>query len=87
MPSGCYNVGEVSAALRCGGAVGSFGGDDYIMVKNGSFFKEINNAAFKANGAASRTEAQMKASSFVRELNSEAYGTYFTADSKSVNNG
>ena len=87
MPSGCYNVGEVSAALRCGGAVGSFGGDDYIMVKNGSFFKEINNAAFKANGAASRTEAQMKASSFVRELNSEAYGTYFTADSKSINNG
>ena len=87
MPSGCYNVGEVSTALRCGGAVGSFGGDDYIMVKNGSFFKEINNAAFKANGAASRTEAQMKASSFVRELNSEAYGTYFTADSKSVNNG
>lgn len=87
MPSGCYNVGEVSAAPRCGGAVGSFGGDDYIMVKNGSFFKEINNAAFKANGAASRTEAQMKASSFVRELNSEAYGTYFTADSKSVNNG
>lgn len=87
MPSGCYNVGEVSEALRCGGAVGSFGGDDYIMVKNGSFFKEINNAAFKANGAASRTEAQMKASSFVRELNSEAYGTYFTADSKSVNNG
>lgn len=87
MPSGCYNVGEVSAALRCGGAVGSFGGDDYIMVKNGSFFKEINDAAFKANGAASRTEAQMKASSFVRELNSEAYGTYFTADSKSVNNG
>ena len=87
MPSGCYNVGEVSSALRCGGAVGSFGGDDYIMVKNGSFFKEINNAAFKANGAASRTEAQMKASSFVRELNSEAYGTYFTADSKSVNNG
>ena len=87
MPSGCYNVGEVSTAPRCGGAVGSFGGDDYIMVKNGSFFKEINNAAFKANGAASRTEAQMKASSFVRELNSEAYGTYFTADSKSVNNG
>lgn len=87
MPSGCYNVGEVSAALRCGGAVGSFGGDDYIMVKNGSFFKEINDVAFKANGAASRTEAQMKASSFVRELNSEAYGTYFTADSKSVNNG
>lgn len=87
MPSGCYNVGEVSPALRCGGAVGSFGGDDYIMVKNGSFFKEINNTAFKANGAASRTEAQMKASSFVRELNSEAYGTYFTADSKSVNNG
>lgn len=87
MPSGCYNVGEVSAAPRCGGAVGSFGGDDYIMVKNGSFFKEINNAAFKANGAASRTEAQMKASSFVRELNSEAYGTYFTADSKSVNSG
>ena len=87
MPSGCYNVGEVSAAPRCGGAVGSFGGDDYIMVKNGSFFKEINNVAFKANGAASRTEAQMKASSFVRELNSEAYGTYFTADSKSVNNG
>lgn len=87
MPSGCYNVGEVSAAPRCGGAVGSFGGDDYIMVKNGSFFKEINDAAFKANGAASRTEAQMKASSFVRELNSEAYGTYFTADSKSVNNG
>lgn len=87
MPSGCYNVGEVSAAMRCGGAVGSFGGDDYIMVKNGSFFKEINNTAFKANGAASRTEAQMKASSFVRELNSEAYGTYFTADSKSVNNG
>lgn len=87
MPSGCYNVGEVSAAPRCGGAVGSFGGDDYIMVKNGSFFKEINNPAFKANGAASRTEAQMKASSFVRELNSEAYGTYFTADSKSVNNG
>lgn len=87
MPSGCYNVGEVSAAPHCGGAVGSFGGDDYIMVKNGSFFKEINNPAFKANGAASRTEAQMKASSFVRELNSEAYGTYFTADSKSVNNG
>ena len=87
MPSGCYNVGEVSTALHCGGAVGSFGGDDYIMVKNGSFFKEINNAAFKANGAASRTEAQMKASSFVRELNSEAYGTYFTADSKSVNDG
>ena len=87
MPSGCYNVGEVSTAPRCGGAVGSFGGDDYIMVKNGSFFKEINNAAFQANGAASRTEAQMKASSFVRELNSEAYGTYFTADSKSVNNG
>lgn len=87
MPSGCYNVGEVSTAPRCGGAVGSFGGDDYIMVKNGSFFKEINNTAFKANGAASRTEAQMKASSFVRELNSEAYGTYFTADSKSVNNG
>ena len=87
MPSGCYNVGEVSAAPHCGGAVGSFGGDDYIMVKNGSFFKEINNPAFKANGAASRTEAQMKASSFVRELNSEAYGTYFTADSKSINNG
>lgn len=87
MPSGCYNVGEVSTAPRCGGAVGSFGGDDYIMVKNGSFFKEINNPAFKANGAASRTEAQMKASSFVRELNSEAYGTYFTADSKSVNSG
>ena len=87
MPLGCYNVGDVSAAMHCGGAVGSFGGDEYITLKTGSFYKGPLSAAYKANGAKERTEAQMKDASFVAQLNSDAYGKYFTLDKKAVNGG
>ena len=56
MPIGCYNVGTVSPAVYCGGAVGSFGGDDYITGKTGSFYQGPLSSAFKANGATERTE-------------------------------
>ena len=75
MPIGCYNVGTVSPAVHCGGAVGSFGGDDYINItgKTGSFYQGPLSSVFKANGAKERTEAQMKKDSFVAELNRDAY--------------
>ena len=87
MPIGCYNVGTVSPAVYCGGAVGSFGGDDYITKTTGSFYQGPLSAAFKANGATERTEAQMKKDSFVAELNRDAYLSCYTKDSKNINNG
>ena len=88
-PLGCYNVGTVDAAVHCGGAFGSFGGDDYITIKQGSFYKAPLSAAFQANGARARTEAEMKAASFVTALNSEAYVTCYERDgvSAQLNNG
>ena len=76
-PLGCYNVGTVDAAVHCGGAFGSFGGDDYILIKQGSFYKAPPSAAFKANGASACTEAEMKAASFVTALNSDAHTTCY----------
>lgn len=88
-PLGCYNVGTVDAAVHCGGAFGSFGGDDYIPIKQGSFYKAPLSAAFQANGARARTEAEMKAASFVTALNSDAYTTCYERDgvSAQLNNG
>ena len=83
-PLGCYNVGTVDAAVHCGGAFGSFGGDDYIPIKQGSFYKEPHSAAFQANGARARTEAEMKAASFVTALNSDAYTTCYERDGVSA---
>ena len=83
-PLGCYNVGTVDAAVHCGGAFGSFGGDDYILIKQGSFYKEPHSAAFKANGASARTEAEMKAASFVTALNSDAHTTCYERDGVSA---
>lgn len=87
MPMGCYNIGNVSTAIHCGGAVGSFGGDDYITGKTGSFYQGPLPAAYKANGAKMRTAEQMKADSFVSELNRDAYMTCYTKDSRNINNG
>lgn len=84
---GCYNIGNVSTAIHCGGAVGSFGGDDYITGKTGSFYQGPLSAAYKANGAKMRTAEQMKADSFVSELNRDAYMTCYTKDSRNINNG
>ena len=88
-PLGCYNVGTVDAAVHCGGAFGSFGGDDYITIKQGSFYKAPLSEAFQANGARARTEAEMKAASFVTALNSDAYTTCYERDgvSAQLNNG
>ena len=88
-PLGCYNVGTVASAIHCGGAFGSFGGDDYITIKQGSFYQAPLSEAFKANGAKARTQAQMKAASFVTELNSDAYTTCYERDgvSAQLNNG
>ena len=83
-PLGCYNVGTVDAAVHCGGAFGSFGGDDYITIKKGSFYKAPLSAAFQANGASARTEAEMKAASFVTALNSDAYTTCYERDGVSA---
>ena len=83
-PLGCYNVGTVDAAVHCGGAFGSYGGDDYIPIKQGSFYKEPHSAAFKANGASARTEAEMKAASFVTALNSDAHTTCYERDGVSA---
>lgn len=44
-------------------------------------------AAYKANGAKMRTAEQMKADSFVSELNRDAYMTCYTKDSRNINNG
>ena len=79
MPLGCYNVGEVTSAVYSGGAFGSFGGDDNIPIKSGSFFKESTTSAQTPNGAKKRTEAQMKDSSFAAELNRDGYLTTGTA--------
>lgn len=87
MPTACYNTGNVSAGIYCGGAVGYFGGDTYITITTGSFYKGPLSDAHKANGAQMRTDAQMKDSSFVTELNSESFGTYFEKDTKNINNG
>ena len=88
-PLGCYNVGTVDAAVHCGGAFGSFGGDEYITIKQGSFYKAPLPAAFQPNGASARTEAEMKAASFVTALNSDAYTTCYERDGASaqLNNG
>ena len=88
-PLGCYNVGTVASAIHCGGAFGSFGGDEYITIKQGSFYQAPLSEAFKANGAKARTQAQMKAASFVTELNSDAYVTCYERDGASaqLNNG
>ena len=83
-PLGCYNVGTVDAAVHCGGAFGSFGGDDYILIKQGSFYKAPPSTAFKANGASARTEAEMKAASFVTALNSDAHTTCYERDGVSA---
>ncbi|MCI6604672.1 MAG: S-layer homology domain-containing protein [Clostridiales bacterium] len=83
-PLGCYNVGTVDAAVHCGGAFGSFGGDDYIPIKQGSFYKAPLLAAFQPNGARARTAAEMKAASFVTALNSEAYVTCYERDGVSA---
>ena len=53
-PLGCYNTGDVGMAMHCGGALGSFGGDQYITVVKGSFYKGPLSEAYKANGAALR---------------------------------
>ena len=88
-PLGCYNVGTVDAAVHCGGAFGSYGGDDYILIKQGSFYKAPLSEAFKANGASASTEAEMKAASFVTALNSDAHTTCYERDgvSAQLNNG
>ena len=83
-PLGCYNVGTVDTAVHCGGAFGSFGGDDYITIKQGSFYKAPLSTAFQANGARARTEAEMKAASFVTALNSDAYTTCYERDGVSA---
>ncbi len=87
MPKGCYNAGKVSEAIHCGGAVGSFGGDEYITIKRGSFYLGPLSAAFKANGSTMKTESEMKSSSFVSELNSDAYGKFFVRDIANKNGG
>ena len=83
-PLGCYNVGTVDATVHCGGAFGSYGGDDYILIKQGSFYKAPLSEAFKANGASARTEAEMKAASFVTALNSDAHTTCYERDGVSA---
>ena len=87
MPLGCYNVGSVSSGMHCGGAVGSFGGDDYITIKNGSFYRGPLPEAYKANGAKMKTAEEMKKESFVSELNANAYVTCYTKDTQNKNNG
>lgn len=87
MPLGCYNVGSVSSGMHCGGAVGSFGGDDYITIKNGSFYRGPLPEAYKANGAKMKTVEEMKKDSFVSELNANAYVTCYTKDTQNKNNG
>ena len=86
-PLGCYNIGEVGTAMHCGGAFGSFGGDQYITVVKGSFYKGPLSEAYKANGAALRTEAQMKLTGFVTELNREAAVTCYEKDAALRNDG
>ena len=86
-PLGCYNIGEVGMAMHCGGALGSFGGDQYITVVKGSFYKGPLSEAYKANGAALRTEAQMKLTGFVTELNREAAVTCYEKDAALRNDG
>ena len=86
-PLGCYNTGAVSAAVHCGGAFGSFGGDEYITVVKGSFYKGPLAEAYKANGAAMRTEAQMKLTGFITELNREAAITCYEKDAALRNDG
>ena len=86
-PLGCYNTGDVGMAMHCGGALGSFGGDQYITVVKGSFYKGPLSEAYKANGAALRTEAQMKLTGFVTELNREAAVTCYEKDAALRNDG
>lgn len=86
-PLGCYNTGDVGMAMHCGGAFGSFGGDQYITVVKGSFHKGPLSEAYKANGAALRTEAQMKLTGFVTELNREAAVTCYEKDAALRNDG
>ena len=86
-PLGCYNTGDVGIAMHCGGALGSFGGDQYITVVKGSFYKGPLSEAYKANGAALRTEAQMKLTGFVTELNREAAVTCYEKDAALRNDG
>ena len=86
-PLGCYNTGDVGMAMHCGGALGSFGGDQYITVVRGSFYKGPLSEAYKANGAALRTEAQMKLTGFVTELNREAAVTCYEKDAALRNDG
>ena len=86
-PLGCYNTGDVGIAMHCGGAFGSFGGDQYITVVKGSFYKGPLSEAYKANGAALRTEAQMKLTGFVTELNREAAVTCYEKDAALRNDG
>ena len=86
-PLGCYNTGDVGMAMNCGGALGSFGGDQYITVVKGSFYKGPLSEAYKANGAALRTEAQMKLTGFVTELNREAAVTCYEKDAALRNDG
>lgn len=87
VPLGCYNTGDVGMAMHCGGALGSFGGDQYITVVKGSFYKGPLSEAYKANGAALRTEAQMKLTGFVTELNREAAVTCYEKDAALRNDG
>ena len=86
-PLGCYNTGDVGMAMHCGGAFGSFGGDQYITVVKGSFYKGPLSEAYQANGAALRTEAQMKLTGFVTELNREAAVTCYEKDAALRNGG
>ena len=74
-------------AMHCGGALGSVGGDQYITVVKGSFYKGPLSEAYKANGAALRTEAQMKLTGFVTELNREAVVTCYEKDAALRNDG
>lgn len=87
MPLGCYNVGSVSIGMHCGGAVGNFDGDEYITIKNGSFYQGPLSEAYKPNGATVKTPEEMKKDSFVSALNAEAYVTCYTKDPQNKNNG
>ena len=87
MPLGCYNVGSVSIGMHCGGAVGNFDGDEYITIKNGSFYQGPLSEAYKPNGAKMKTVEEMKNDSFVSALNAEAYVTCYTKGTHDKNNG
>lgn len=87
MPLGCYNVGSVSIGMHCGGAVGNFDGDEYITIKNGSFYQGPLSEAYKPNGATMKYADEMKTDSFVSALNAEAYVTCYTKGTHDKNNG